>query len=424
MTNKNYELVTNVNYEDFNLEMLKDYWSFKNFESQKFTYSLASLLRKYDLKSSEKLERIVRNSGFLKFSELMSCKKCVKEFKALRRRDINYDKWNTFSDQLICHNCRSLIADRRIKKILNIFREFNTSQTISEVISPIKELKYLEKIFLYVLLTKTKIDKNGVIQHQIIESFNNKDACGNGNSIDCFLKNGYLFKTNQNDDFLERQAELRNLTLMYGQYISAETKREMNNYSRLNFKSEIKVVIPDEFDDIESWIEGLYQEIIKAKPLIDDCKEIEKYIINKRLSEVYILLDSICEMKKIPLVKNNALEIDLIRMLKRYNLNEIYGLLSYQAKISASYLYDIEHSKSGYNKNIVFGREISKGIDYLQSKNENPKYPKPLPENWTYSEVELFISANIIGNYERWDKFTPNEILALWIEAKGIDESI
>ncbi len=161
MVNKDYELVTNVTYEDFNIEMLKDYWSFKNFESQKFTYSLAGLLRKYGIKSPETLERIVRNSGFLKFSELMSCKKCFKEFKAYKRKDINYYKWNNFSDKLICHNCRSLIADRRTKKILNTFREFNTSQTISEVISPIEELKYLEKIFLYVLLTKTKIEKMG-----------------------------------------------------------------------------------------------------------------------------------------------------------------------------------------------------------------------------------------------------------------------
>lgn len=421
MANKNYELVTNVTYEDFNLEMLKDYWSFKNFESQKFTYSLASLLRKYGIKSPEKLERIVRNSGFLKFSELMSCKKCFKEFKAYKRRDINYDKWNTFSDKLICHNCRSLIADRRTKKILNTFREFNTSKTILEIISPIEKLKYLEKIFLYILLTKTKIEKNGVISYQVLEHFNNIDACGSGNSLDCFLKKGYLFKTNQNDDFLERQAELRNLTLMYGKYISAETKQEMNNYSRLNFKSEMKVVIPDEFDGIESWIAGLYQEIIKAKPLVDDCKEIENFIINKRLAEVYLLLDSICEMKKIPIVKNNALEIDLIRMLKKYNLNEIYNLLSYQAKISASYLYDIEHSKSGYNKNMVFGREISKGIDYLQSKNESPKYSKPLPENWIYSEIEIFIIANIIKNYEKWHKFTPDQILAMWIGVTGME---
>ena len=421
MTNKDYELVTNVNYEDFNLEMLKDYWSFKNFESQKFTYSLASLLRKYDLKSSEKLERIVRNSGFLKFSELMSCKKCVKEFKALRRRDINYDKCNTFSDKLICHNCRSLIADRRTKKILNIFREFNTSQTISEVISPIKELKYLEKIFLYVLLTKTKIDKNGVIQHQIIESFNNKDACGNGNSIDCFLKNGYLFKTNQNDEFLENQAELRNLILKYGQYISAEMKQEMSNYLRLNFKSKIKVVIPTKFEDLENWIEELYQEIIKAKPSINDCNEIEKFIINNRLAEVYLLLDSICEVRKIPILKNNALELDLIRMLKKYNLNEIYSLLSYQATMATSRLYEIEHSKSGYNKNIVFGREISKSLDYLQSKTENPKYSKPLPENWTFSEIEIFIIANIIKNYEKWHKFTPDQILIKWIAVTGME---
>ena len=121
------------------------------------------------------------------------------------------------------------------------------------------------------------------------------------------------------------------------------------------------------------------------------------------------------------MIKNNALEIDLIRMLNKYNLNEIYRLLIYQAKISASYLYDIEHSKSGYNKNMVFGREISRRLDYLQSKNESLKYSKPLPENWNYSEIEIFIIANIIKNYEKWHKFTPDQILAMWIGVTGME---
>ena len=193
----------------------------------------------------------------------------------------------------------------------------------------------------------------------------------------------------------------------------------MNNYLKLNFKSKMKVVIPEKFEDLDSWVEELYQEIIKAKPLVEDCKEIESFIINKRLAEVYILLDFICEMKKIPIRKNNALEIDLIRMLRKYNLNEIYSLLNYQSTMAASRLYEIEHSNSSGNwhQDMVFGVKISSSIDYLESKNQKPKYPKLLPENWNYSEVELFISANVIGNYEKWEKFTPSEILALWLQA-------
>ncbi len=261
-----------------------------------------------------------------------------------------------------------------------------------------------------------------MISYHVLEHFNNIDVCGSGNSLDCFLKKGYLFKTCQNDEFLENQAELRNLILKYGQYISEVIKQEINNYLRLNFKSKIKVVIPEKFEDLESWIEELYLEIIKAKLSIDDCIEIEKFINCKRLGEIYILLDSICEMKSIPIKKNNALEIDLIRMLKKYNLNEIYSVLDYQAKMAASRLYEIEHSKNSniFHKDTIFAMKISSAIDFLQMRNEKPKYPKPLLENWTYSEVEVFISSTIIRNCEKWHKFIPDEILALWVESVGM----
>ncbi len=53
----------NPEYEDFNLELLQDYWQFNEIEKHQFTYSVKKLVEKYDISSSAKLERIVKHSG-------------------------------------------------------------------------------------------------------------------------------------------------------------------------------------------------------------------------------------------------------------------------------------------------------------------------------------------------------------------------
>lgn len=58
MSEDPYELVINSEYEDFNLELLKDYWESSDIEKQQFTYTAKVLLQKYDIKSTTKLERI------------------------------------------------------------------------------------------------------------------------------------------------------------------------------------------------------------------------------------------------------------------------------------------------------------------------------------------------------------------------------
>lgn len=76
-----------------------------------------------------------------------------------------------------------------------------------------------------------------------------------------------------------------------------------------------------------------------------------------------------------------------------------------------------QRSKSRFSREYVFPHYISSYLDYLESKNQNPKYPRNLPDNWVYSEIELFISSSIIGHYQKWDKFTPKEIQAIWFES-------
>lgn len=59
-------------------------------------------------------------------------------------------------------------------------------------------------------------------------------------------------------------------------------------------------------------------------------------------------------------------------------------------------------------------------MNYLESNDKHPQYATSLPTHWIYSEIELFVGMNLICNDQKWDKFTPDEILSLWIESVGM----
>ena len=86
-------------------------------------------------------------------------------------------------------------------------------------------------------------------------------------------------------------------------------------------------------------------------------------------------------------------------------------------------MYKIEHqgdSNYKFRKNHVFRYKLASYLTHLLQKKQNPKFDRDLPIDWTYSELENFISAQIIGNYEHWEVYTPDEILALWVESVGM----
>ncbi|WGX73363.1 hypothetical protein QJS67_01080 [Acinetobacter radioresistens] len=157
-------------------------------------------------------------------------------------------------------------------------------------------------------------------------------------------------------------------------YIGDEIKKEITKYLSLNFRSEIKIIIPEGMNNLEEWIGQLYGNIINYKLKVDDCEDIKNYLDTKRLVEVYFLIDDICSRKKIPIKKNNALEFNLMRMISKFNLNEIYSLLSYQANKTMSKLYEVENIYKDNNKFVkepLFNLKILSYLDYLEEKKKN-----------------------------------------------------
>lgn len=427
MSEGQYELVMNQEYEDFNLELLQDYWQFSDIEKHQFTYTAKELWQKYDIKSSAKLERIVKHSGHLKYTGLRNCKKCYFDFEIFLRKDLDFKRWYSYKEKLECHECRKVYIQSYINKYLNEFKLCIPTVSDSPCVVPMQPLSYLEKIILYVMLTKIEIGKDNILPEHEWRSFIELEGNGASEFVKKIFKKGYLYKTNEFDEFIEKQNDLRRLHSEYREYLNEDMKYEIQTYLTLNFKANINLVIPEHYDSLEQWILELYQEIIESKVYLNDFKEVEKYIKNKRLNEVYALLDFVCDYKKIPIKKNNALELDLMRMLIKYDLQHIFSLFWYQSKFAGDRLRTLDLSgdeNTKFMKDYVFAKKISSYLDYLDQKDEKPKYPRSLPENWMYSEIELFVSAHIIGNFERWEKFTPQEILSTWFNAtqKSDDE--
>lgn len=419
-----YEMITLPANEDFNLELFYDYWKFSDFSQHQFAYKLKELMVKYELKSVNAVQKVAKKTGYLAFKKILECGTCEKIFKIDQRKDIGFDKNYWFQAELICNECRLKAVESQVRKYIEYFENFLPEVNNLEIAYPTEELTYLEKIFVYCLLCKVNLDSENTLKQLEWDSFKSVEANGVEFLLYVLIKKGYILKSQLNDELLEKQNELRRIYWKYEQHFNQEFKQEINTYLGLNFNSEITLVRPEKYKTNDDWIESLYEEIISSKLSIKDCKDLEKFIINKRLKEVYGLLDYVSSYRKIPVKKNNALEIDLVKMLRKFDLQRILSLFYYQGKMAASRLYDLEHSNDAsakFQKDSVFGNKISSYLDYLEKVNEKPKYSSSLPENWTFSEIEMFVIKHIIGNYEKWDKFTPDEILALWVESVGME---
>lgn len=422
-----FEIVENLNCENFNRNLLYDYWEFSDITKRKFTHTVKDLLIKHNFRTTDRLEKILKKSGYLVCTKILDCGNCHKIFKIYLRNEINFDRRFHAGVDLNCQECKNEIIKNEISEVLCNFENILSTFQEAEIQEPTQPLTYLEKIFLYVLLVNEEKNYSGIIENLTWNSFKEVEANGVEYILKKIIDKGYIYKIKECIEGVNAQNKLRTFNWFHSELIDIASQYAVQTYLKINFNSQIKVSIPQVFNNIEDWIGKLFTEIQNSNIDISEFKEIEKFVLNKRLKEVYALVGLICQKRNIPIKKNNAFEHDLVRMIKKYDLQHIYSLLSYQANMTTSKLYNLENSNdsdANFIKENIYANKIATYLDKLDKDNEKPKYPRSLPENWTYSEVELFISANIIGNYERWDKFTPNEILALWIEAKGIDESI
>ena len=253
-----YEMVTLPENEDFNLELFYDYWAFNDFEQHQFIYKLKELMIKYELKSINTVQKVAKKTGYLAFKKLLECGTCEKIFKIDQRREIDFDKNYWFKEKLICEKCRLKAVESQIRKYIDYFQTFLPKEKNVEIIYPTQNLTYLEKIFVYCLLCKVDLNSNNTVKELDWDSFIAVESNGVEFVLQSVIKKGYILKIQANDELLEKQGELRQITWKYEQHLNKELKQEVNTYLHLKFNSEITLVLPEKYKTIDDWIESLY----------------------------------------------------------------------------------------------------------------------------------------------------------------------
>lgn len=191
---------------------------------------------------------------------------------------------------------------------------------INNEILELSKLNYLEKIYLYLLIEnyKTSPLKNWNSLHALNYS-------GNQFLVSKIIEKGYIKEVKGCHSCHLKQANLHSLFMNNQKEFGNQLNNEIKSYLILNFDHHCNIVVPKEFDNIDSWLIGIYSEIIESKITINDVKEIEEFILNQRFFDVYRLVNLVCEENSIPWKKDNAFDYEIFRMIEKYNLEVIFN---------------------------------------------------------------------------------------------------
>ncbi|MDD2307909.1 MAG: hypothetical protein PHP53_24615 [Prolixibacteraceae bacterium] len=424
MSEKNYKIVVNSELENFIPNLFNDYWDFLDFSNLKYRYTSSAIQEKYGLTASV-YYKAVRSSGYLEFKELMDCGKCYANIKVYNRNEVFHLIKKRSHSELFCKTCYSIKFNDSCKMLVNKFSESLPLELIVENKSNEYSLSYLEKIFLYNLITQSDSPEGEYIEEHVWENFLALEAIGLEDIVKSIFDKGYVYNKKYDDCLLEQQVYIKKLYYRNAEeYSDEDTFKNLKLIANLDLSSYFCLNIPELYSNVSSWAHALYTEIANAKLTIFDCKEIEAYLKTKRLMEVYELLDYTCSYWNVPIVKDNALEFELLRMIINYDLNCCFAIIYYQAKETGAFLNKMGSevtNQQRFTKNHLLRMRVSSYMDYLERKNEKPKHPRPLPLDWVTSEIELFVSMNIIKGYQKWEKYTPEEITSEWLAALDID---
>lgn len=398
-----------------NAELLLDYWQFR--DNLKFSYTIKELTNKYAVISSYELSKTVHNAGFLEVKKLKDCNLCYAKFEIHDRAFFKHLQSHFLKDKILCVECEKI---RILKKTEKLISELKRGLPIRDEFKDLKKLTYLENIYLYILIEdyiqNIKIVKNWNY-HQVLST-----SSGEG-LIENIIQKGYMEVIKGSYELNLKQAKLRSILMKHSNYLESHLINQVWEILKLSFDYQIKIIIPKEFKNLEEWIIELFNIIQMHKLSYNDIKEIEAFILNKRRIDVGILINDIAVNKHIPIDKNKSYEFELERLSREYNLEVIHNILAYQATQTAAYLYQIEHSKdtsSDFIKSRVYIKNIEHFLNRVKRYENSTLYTKTLPLDWVDSHLELFMANYIIKNNQKWHKFTPDEILALWVESVGM----
>lgn len=405
------KLLSNLHGED--LQIVKDYWlqTYTTAGDLKFANTAKIITEQYRFTNAKELSDFVELHSCLELVDTnFECRKCHSSV-SFKNRSV-YKEF--FKKGYLCTNCELKKNNKKAKDFIDDYKNILQEKAFSEF-----DFSYLEMIYIFLFLSLDTIGEERFINKKVWDSFyeeergganivlqslfdkraiidKHKDLNNLKEQISLFLQENSSTLSNEQYDLLVRILQVR---VQNGIYLAID--EDVSNY-------ELKIFV------------GGFIDMFKLDMV--DIQQIENFVKNIRLQEIYYLIPEVFSKYPIPYEKNLNLETNLIQLSEYFDLEHSYSLLFYQAKLLAGDLFiekikdEIDHEK---HKN-KYSNKIASYIKYLVDSKKKPNYPKKLPDNWQFSQIEQFISLSFFDNQHNWAGMNTKEIISTWLSKVSI----
>lgn len=405
------KLLSNLHGED--LQIIKDYWlqTYTTAGDLKFVNTAKTIAEQYRFTNVKELSDFVELHSCLELVDTnFECRKCHSRV-GFKNRSM-YKEF--FKKGYLCVNCELKKNNKKAKDFIDDYKNILQEKAFSEF-----DFSYLEMIYIFLFLSLDTIGEERFINKKVWDSFYEEERGGANIVLQSLFDKRAIIDKHKDLNNLKEQISLflqeNSSTLSNEQYDS------LVRILQVRVQNGIYLAIGEDVSNYELKIfVGGFIDMFKLNMV--DIQQIENFVKNIRLQEIYYLIPEVFSKFPVPYEKNLNLETNLIQLSEYFDLEHSYSLLFYQAKLLAGDLFiekikdEIDHEK---HKN-KYSNKIASYIKYLVDSNKKPNYPKKLPDNWQFSQIEQFISLSFFDNQHNWAGMNTKEIISTWLSKVAI----
>lgn len=405
------KLLSNLHGED--LQIIKDYWlqTYTTAGDLKFANTAKTIAEQYRFTNAKELSDFVELHSCLELVDTnFECRKCHSRV-GFKNRSM-YKEF--FKKGYLCVNCELKKNNKKTKDFVDDYKNILQEKAFSEF-----DFSYLEMIYIFLFLSLDTIGEERFINKKVWDSFYEEERGGANIVLQSLFDKRAIIDKHKDLNNLKEQISLflqeNSSTLSNEQYDS------LVRILQVRVQNGIYLAIDEDVSNYELKIfVGGFINMFKLDMV--DIQQIENFVKNIRLQEIYNLIPEVFSKFPVPYEKNLNLETNLIQLSEYFDLEHSYSLLFYQAKMLAGDLFiekmkdEIDHEK---HKN-KYSNKIASYIKYLVDSKKKPNYPKKLPDNWHFSQIEQFISLNFFDNQHNWGGMNTKEIISAWLSKVSI----